>query len=83
MEENKIVGRLLMSITDNEVGTTTLDRTYGEYCENFGNIYWLVEEFKYFLKAMSFPQELTDRIVLLDEGEKVINEFGKVVMECK
>ena len=83
MKDTKIVGSLHFSITENEIGTTTLDRTYGEYCEDFGTIYWLLEEFKYFLKAMSFPQEMTDRILFLDDGEKVIDVNGEVIVEWK
>lgn len=81
MKDNKIIGSLFFSITENEIGTTTLDRTYGEYCDEFGSINWLLEEFKYFLKAMSFPQEMTDRIVYLNEDEKVIDANGEVIVE--
>ena len=83
MEKNKIIGNLHFSITENEIGTTTLDRTYADYCDDFGSIHWLIEEFKYFLKAMSFSEQVTDRIVFLNEGEKVIDENGDVIVECK
>ena len=78
-ENNKSVDRLLFSITE-DGETTTLDRTYVD-CTDFGRIDWLVEEFKYFLKAMSFPEIMTDRIICLDNGDKVVNASGDVLVE--
>lgn len=78
-ENNKSVDRLLFSITE-DGETTTLDRTYVD-CTDFGRIDWLVEEFIYFLKAMSFPESMTDRIICLEKGEKVVSENGEVIVE--
>lgn len=82
MEEDKFVGELHFSFKSN-LETTTLDRVYNEEPEDFETIYWFLEEFKYFLKAMSFPEHLTDRIVYLEDGEKVIDINGEVLIECK
>ena len=82
MEEDKIVGKLHFSFTG-EYETTTLDRVYNEEPEDFETIWWLVEEFKYFLKAMGFSEFMTDRIVYLEEGEKVIDKDGEVLAEYR
>lgn len=78
-ENNKSIDRLLFSITE-DGDTTTLDKTYVD-CTDFGKIDWLVEEFIYFLKAMSFSEDMTDRIVCLKKGEKVVSENGEVIVE--
>jgi hypothetical protein len=82
MEEKNFVGKLHFSFT-NDLETTTLDRVYNEEPEDFDTITWFLEEFKYFLKAMSFPERMTDRIVYLEDGEKVIDKNGNVVAEYK
>ena len=82
MEENKFVGKLHFSFTS-DLETTTLDRTYNEEPEDFETIYWFLEEFKYFLKSMGFAEFLTDRIVYLEDGEKVVDRDGTVLAECK
>jgi len=75
MEEDKIIGKLHFSFT-NEFETTTLDKTYNDVdSEEFETIYWFVEEFKYFLKAIGFSESMTDRIVYLEAGEKVVDEY--------
>ena len=81
MEEDKFVGQLRFSFTS-DLETTTLDREYNECPEDFKTIYWFLEEFKYFLKSMGFTESLTDRIVYLEDGEKVIDEDGRVLAEC-
>ena len=75
MEEDKIVGKLHFSFT-NEFETTTLDKTY-KTDDEFETIYWFVEEFKYFLKAIGFSESMTERIVYLENGEKRL-AFQKV-----
>lgn len=80
MEQDKFIGELHFSFI-NKLETTTLDRVYHEEPEDFETITWFLEEFKYFLKAMSFSKHLTDRIVYLEEGEKVIDADGNVVAE--
>ena len=81
MEEDKFVCELHFSFKDN-LEAATLDRVYNEEPEDFGTIYWFMEEFKYFLKAMSFSEHLTDRIIFLEDGEKVIDKDGSVLIEC-
>ena len=82
MEQDNIIGKLHFSFTD-KLETTTLDRVYNEEPEDFGTIFWLMEEFKYFLKAVGFSEFMTDRIMYLEEGEKVIDKDGNVVAEYK
>ena len=82
MEEDNVIGKLHFSFT-NDLEEITLDKVYNEYPEDFDTIMWFLEEFKYFLKAMSFPERMTDRIVYLEEGEKVVDKDGNVVAEYK
>lgn len=81
MEENNFVGKLHFSFT-NDLETTTINKEYHERPEDFDTIYWFVEEFKYFLKGMGFTESLTDRIVFLEDGEKVVDSYGQVLVEC-
>lgn len=81
MEDDKFVGKLHFSFTS-DFETTTLDREYNECPEDFETIYWFLEEFKYFLKSMGFAEFLTNRIVYLEDGEKVIDKDGEVLVEC-
>ena len=81
MEEDKFVGKLHFSFTD-EFETTTIDKEYHERPEDFATIYWLVEEFKHILKGMGFLESQTDRIVYLEEGENVVDGYGHVLVEC-
>lgn len=32
---------------------------------------------------MSFSEFMTDRIIYLEDGEKVVNSDGEVLVECK
>jgi hypothetical protein len=82
MEEDKFVGKLHFSFTS-DLETTTLDKVYHEEPEYFETIYWFVEEFKYFLKSMGFSEHLTDRVIYLENDEKVVNSDGEVLIECK
>lgn len=77
MEEDKIVGKLHFSFT-NEFETTTLDKTYKTDDDEFETIYWFVEEFKYFLKAIGFSESMTERIVYLENRKKVIDSSVEV-----
>lgn len=81
MEEDKFIGKLHFSFTS-DLETTTLDKVYHEEPENFETIYWILDEFKYFLNSMGFTDRLTDRIVHLEDGEKVIDRDGTVLVEC-
>ena len=81
MEEDKFVGNLHFSFTS-DLETTTLDKEYHEEPEDFETIFWHLEEFKQFLKAMGFLESQTDRIVYLEDGEKVIDKDGHVLTEC-
>ena len=79
--EDKFVGKLHFSFTD-ELETTTIYKEYHKCPEDFETIYWLVEEFKYFLKGIGFTESLTDRVVYLEDGEKVVDSYGQVLVEC-
>lgn len=81
MEEDKIIGKLHFSFT-NTCETTTVDRVFNEEPESYETIWWFLEEFKNFLKAMGFTDHLTDRIVFLDDGEKVVDKDGEVLVEA-
>ena len=78
--ENEI--RLAFSFTDDYGETIYLEKTFNDD-DDIGKITWLLDEFKYFLHAMSFSQDMTDRIVYLEKGEKVIDENGEVLYESK
>ena len=75
-----------LSITyADELGeTTSLTRVYNEDChEDLGTANWLVEQFKYFLKACGYANETVDKIVFLEYGEKVIGVNEEVIHEYK
>ena len=80
MNEKEI--RLTFSFTDDVGETATLEKTFND-CDEIGTLTWLLEEFKYFLNALSFSEDMTDRIVYLEKGEKVIDENGEVIYESK
>jgi hypothetical protein len=71
--DNK-AAKLLFSFTDDRGETTTLEKTFNvdSYEDDFGTVYWLLDEFKYFLQAVSFPSSLTDRLVYLEPNEEVV-----------
>ena len=81
MEEDKIIGKLHFSFT-NTCEATTVDRIFNEEPESYETIWWFLEEFKYFLKAMGFADHSTDRIIFLEDGEKVIDKNGEVLVEA-
>lgn len=74
--------RLAFSFTDSDGETTNLEKTFNDGGD-VDTIWWLLDEFKYFLKAMSFNEFMTDRIIYLEDGENVINSDGEVLVECK
>ena len=80
MNEKEI--KLLFSFTDDIGETAILEKTFN-YCGEIGTLPWLLDEFKYFLNALSFSEDMTDRIVYLGKGEKVIDENGEVIYERK
>ena len=80
MNEKEI--KLLFSFTDDIGETATLEKTFNDYSE-IGTLPWLLEEFKYFLNALSFSEDMTNRIVYLEKGEKVVNKDGELVIERK
>lgn len=82
MEEDKFIGKLHFSFAD-EYETTTFEKEYNEEPDDFETIWWFTEEFKNFLGAMGFSNTLIDRVVCLDPGEKVIDQDGAVLTECK
>ena len=78
MNDGKI--RLTFSFTDEYNETTTLDRTYND-CSDIGKLDWLLDEFKYFLRAYGFNESMTNNIVYIEKGEAVIDENGEVIYE--
>ena len=80
MNEKEI--KLLFSFTDDIGETATLEKTFN-YCSEIGTLPWILEEFKYFLNALSFSEDMTNRIVYLEKGEKVVDENGEVLYESK
>ncbi len=65
--------RLTFSFTDEFGETITLDKTFNE-SEDTGKLFWLLEEFKSFLYAYGFSEDMINKIVYLEKGEKVIDE---------
>ena len=80
MNEKEI--RLTFSFTDDIGETATLEKTFND-CSKIGTLTLLLEEFKYFFHSLSFSEDMTDRIVYLEKGEKVIDENGEVLYESK
>ena len=80
MNEKEI--KLLFSFTDDIVETAILEKTFND-CNEIGTVTWLLEEFKYFLHSLSFSEDMTDRIVFLEKGEKVVDENEEVLYESK
>ena len=80
MNEKEI--KLLFSFTDDIGETAILEKTFN-YCNEIGTLTWLLEEFKYFLHSLSFSEDMTNRIVYLEKGEKVVDENGEVLYEVK
>ena len=74
--------RLAFSFTDDYGETINLEKTFNDD-DDIGKITWLLDEFKYFLHAMSFSQDMTGNIVYLEKGEKVVDENGEVIYERK
>ena len=74
--------RLAFSFTDDYGETINLEKTFNDD-DDIGKITWLLDEFKYFLHAMSFSQDMTDNIVYLEKGEKVVDENGEAIYERK
>ena len=69
--DKEIVSKISFSFTDDNGETTSLQKTFTEEGEEVGRIDWLLNEFKYFLQAMGFSEEMTNRMVYLEQGEKV------------
>ena len=78
MNEKEI--RLTFSFTDDIGETATLEKTFND-CSEIGALTWILEEFQYFLHSLSFSEDMTDRIVYLEKGEKVVDENGEVLVE--
>lgn len=83
MDNKEIVSKISFSFTDDNGETTSLQKTFTGDGEDIGRIDWLLDEFKYFLQAMSFSESMTNRIVYLESGEKLIGEDGEVLIEVK
>lgn len=83
MDSKEIIGKISFSFTDENGETVSLKKTFTGDEEEIGKIDWLLDEFKYFLQAMSFPESMTNRIVYLESGEKLIGEDGGVLIEVE
>lgn len=81
MNDKEIVGKISFSFTDENGETVSLKKTFTGEEEEIGKIDWLLDEFKYFLQAMSFSESMANRIVYLESGEKLIAEDGEVLIE--
>ena len=71
--------KLAFSFIDDRGETVNLEKIFCDG-EDIGTIYWLLNEFKYFLNAMSFPERMTDRIVYLEQGDSVVDKHGTVLV---
>ena len=80
--DKEIVGKISFSFTDDNGETTSLQKTFTGDREEIGRIDWLLDEFKYFLKAMGFSEDMADKIVYLEKGEKLVDEDGEVLIEA-
>ena len=69
MNEKEI--KLLFSFADDIGETVTLEKTFND-CNEIGTLAWLLEEFKYFLNALSFLEDMTNRIVYLKKVKKLL-----------
>ena len=83
MDSKEIIGKISFSFTDENGETVSLNKTFAGDEEEIGKIDWLLDEFKYFLQAMSFSESMTNRIVYLECGEKLIGEDGGVLIEVE
>lgn len=83
MENKEIIDKISFSFTDENGETVSLKKTFTGEKEEIGNINWLLDEFKYFLQAMSFSESMTNRIVYLESDEKLIGEDGEVLIEVR
>lgn len=81
MNDKEIVGKISFSFTDENGETSSLQKTFTGDGEEIGRIDWLLDEFKCFLQAMSFSESMTNRIIYLENGEKLIGEDGEVLIE--
>lgn len=69
MDSKEIIGKISFSFTDENGETVSLKKTFTGEEEEIGKIDWLLDEFKYFLQAMTFSESMTNRIVYLESGE--------------
>ena len=82
MEDKEI--KLSITYIDELGETTSLEKTYNEECqEDIGSAGWLLEQFKYFLKACGYANETVDKLIFLEYGEKVIDANREVIHEYK
>lgn len=80
MENNQKEISLAFSFTDEIGETIELKKTFTDNSD-IGSITWLLDEFKYFLRSLSFPQEMTDNIIYLNMGDKVVDMDGETIFE--
>lgn len=82
MNEKEI--KLSITYTDELGETTSFAKTYKEDSyEDMGTAGWLLEQFKYFLKACGYADETVNKLIFIEYGEKVIGVNGEVIHEYK
>lgn len=82
MDEKEI--SLSITYIDELGETTSVSRIYNEDChEDIGTAGWLLEQFKYFLKACGYANETVNKLIFLEYGEKVVSAKGEVIYEYK
>ena len=82
MDEKEI--SLSITYIDELGETTSVSRIYNEDChEDIGTAGWLLEQFKYFLKACGYANETVNKLIFLEYGEKVVSANGEVIYEYK
>lgn len=70
--------KIMFSVTDDFNETTTLSKTFDMEDEELTAAF-LLNEFKLFLKSMSFANETVNRVVMLEDGDIVRNSSGSIV----
>ena len=79
---NKI--KLTMSLKDEYGRKYKLKRKYdSEQEEDYGTIYWHLEQFKDFLHSIGFDDAITDYLIYLEHGESVEYEGQTVLHRAK
>jgi hypothetical protein len=71
------------SYTDSSGETTEMNKTYNDDTEEVDTIWFLLDEFKCFLKAYGFADFQVENVIWLEPGWKVLDDNGELVHERK